>query len=68
LDFKVGQKVIYPNHGVAIVEQIESRQILGMAQDFYLLRLQANNSVVMVPVQNAGVDRSSSADPAAGMP
>jgi CarD family transcriptional regulator len=39
---------------VAIVEQIESRQILGVAQDFYLLRLQANNSVVMVPVQNVG--------------
>ncbi|NBO63283.1 MAG: CarD family transcriptional regulator [Acidobacteria bacterium] len=50
VDFKIGQKVVYPNHGVAIVEQIESRQILGVAQDFYLLRLQANNSVVMVPV------------------
>jgi len=54
VDFKIGQKVVYPNHGVAIVEQIESRQILGVAQDFYLLRLQANNSVVMVPVQNVG--------------
>ena len=53
MDFKIGQKVIYPNHGVAIVEQIESRQILGMVQEFYLLRLQANNSIVMVPVQNA---------------
>ncbi len=54
LDFKVGQKVIYPNHGVATIEQIESRQIMGSEQDFYLLRLHANNSVVMVPVQNIG--------------
>lgn len=52
LEFKIGQKVIYPNHGVATIEQIESRQILGEAQDFYLLRLQVNNSVVMVPVRN----------------
>jgi len=53
LDFKIGQKVIYPNHGVATIEQIESRQFQGNSQEFYLLRLQANNSVVMVPVQNA---------------
>ncbi|MFM8395187.1 MAG: CarD family transcriptional regulator [Acidobacteriota bacterium] len=53
MDFKIGQKVIYPNHGVATIEQIESRQFQGNSQEFYLLRLQANNSVVMVPVQNA---------------
>jgi CarD family transcriptional regulator len=53
LEFKIGQKVIYPNHGVATIEQIEARQFQGNTQEFYLLRLQANNSVVMVPVQNA---------------
>jgi CarD family transcriptional regulator len=51
--FKVGQKVIYPNHGIAIVEKIESRQADGEEQDFYLLRLQAYDSVVMVPMRNA---------------
>ncbi|MGA1368723.1 MAG: CarD family transcriptional regulator [Blastocatellia bacterium] len=52
MEFKVGQKVVYPNHGVATIEQIESRQIAGTQQEFYLLRLQINNSTVMVPVQN----------------
>jgi len=51
--FKIGQKVIYPTHGVALVEQIEPRQINGEQQDFYLLRLQANNSLVLVPTCNA---------------
>lgn len=51
--FKVGQKVVYPSHGVAIVEQIEPRQINGEQQEFYLLRLQANQSMVMVPTRNA---------------
>ena len=53
MDFKIGQHVIYPNHGVATIEQIESRQIQESMQEFYLLRLHANNTVVMVPVQNA---------------
>lgn len=51
--FKQGQKVVYPTQGVAIVEQIESRQINGAPQEFYLLRLQFNNSLVLVPTQNA---------------
>lgn len=51
--FKIGQKVVYPSQGVGIVEQIESRQINGEQQEFYLLRLHTNNSTVMVPTQNA---------------
>lgn len=53
MTYKIGQKVVYPTHGVAIIEQIESRQINGESSEFYLLRLQSNNSIVMVPMQNA---------------
>jgi len=51
--FKVGQKVVYPNHGIAVVEQIDTRQIEGQSNEFYLLRLHASNSLVMVPLRNA---------------
>ncbi|MGE0883077.1 MAG: CarD family transcriptional regulator [Blastocatellales bacterium] len=51
--FKIGQKVVYPTQGVATVEQIEARQINGEVQDFYLLRLRATDSIVMVPTSNA---------------
>ncbi len=51
--FKVGQKVVYPTQGVATIEQIEARQINGEVQDFYLLRLRATDSIVMVPTTNA---------------
>lgn len=51
--FKVGQEVVYPNHGVAIIEQIEAREISGNKDEFYLLRLHFNNSLVMVPTRNA---------------
>lgn len=54
MEFKPGQKVVYPNHGIAIVEQIETRQINGEQHEFYLLRVRENNSLVMVPRRNAG--------------
>jgi CarD family transcriptional regulator len=50
--FKVGQKVVYPNHGVSLVEKIEPGQIDGVAQVYYHLKLLGNNSRVMVPKTN----------------
>jgi CarD family transcriptional regulator len=51
--FKVGQKVVYPNHGIGTIEQIEQKQIGATLLPFYTLRLAANNSLVLVPVSNA---------------
>ena len=51
--FKVGQKVVYPNHGIGVIEQIDTRHINGERSEFYLLRLRATNSLVMVPTRNA---------------
>lgn len=51
--FKVGQKVIYPNHGIGTIEQIEQKEIGASSLPFYTLRLAATNSVVLVPVANA---------------
>lgn len=53
MGFKVGQKVVYPNHGIGTIEQIEQKQIGATSLPFYTLRLAATNSVVLVPVANA---------------
>ena len=53
MGFKVGQKVVYPNHGIGVIEQIEQKQIGAVALPFYTLRLAATNSLVLVPVSNA---------------
>lgn len=50
--FKVGQKVVYPNHGVSIIEKIGSGSIDGVEQVYYHLRLLSNDSKVMIPKQN----------------
>jgi CarD family transcriptional regulator len=52
LSFKVGEKVVYPNHGVTVVENIDESSINGMWNTCYHLRLLANNSRLMVPVVN----------------
>jgi CarD family transcriptional regulator len=50
--FQVGDKVIYPNHGLGVVERIETKTILGTVCDFYQLRMVANETTVLVPVNN----------------
>lgn len=51
--FGVGDKVVYPNHGVGVIEDIKHREIAGLNQDFYHLRILANETMVMVPVGNS---------------
>ena len=48
-DFKVGEKVVYPNHGIAVVENINDRSVGDRTMQFYQLRLCSNNSLVMIP-------------------
>jgi CarD family transcriptional regulator len=50
--FEIGDKVIYPNHGLGIVERIEDKTILGTTCGFYHLRIVANDTTVLVPVSN----------------
>ena len=52
MTFEVGDKVIYPNHGLGIVERIEEKTILGTTCGFYHLRIVANDTTVLVPVTN----------------
>ncbi len=52
MDFNLGDKVVYPNHGVGIVEQISQRNLTGQTQMFYLLKLSSNGLRVMVPMNN----------------
>ncbi|MDE3156207.1 MAG: hypothetical protein KGN76_13985 [Acidobacteriota bacterium] len=52
MTFQIGDKVIYPNHGLGIVERIEDKTILGTTCGFYHLRILANETTVLVPVSN----------------
>jgi CarD family transcriptional regulator len=55
MEFHVGDKVVYPNQGVGIVEQISSRNLTGRAETYYLLKLSSKGLRVMVPMTNVAV-------------
>src|SRR3984957_12603758 len=52
--FHIGDKVVYPNHGVGVIEQISSRTIGQTVEQFYLLKIKASSLKVMVPFHNVG--------------
>jgi len=49
MTFQVGEKVVYPNHGVGTIENISSRSFGTQQERFYLLRLSPSSMTVMVP-------------------
>ena len=54
LNFHIGDKVVYPNHGVGVIEQISSRAVGATVEKFYLLHIKSSSLKVMVPCQNVG--------------
>jgi CarD family transcriptional regulator len=50
--FQVGDKVIYPNHGLGVIERIEEKTIMGTTCGFYHLKIVASDTVVLVPLSN----------------
>ena len=52
MTFEVGDKVIYPNQGLGVVTRIEEKTILGTTCGFYHLRIVANETTVLVPLDN----------------
>ena len=50
--FKKGDLAVYPAHGVGIIETIETKEISGFRQDFYIIRILDNNMKIMIPTKN----------------
>ena len=51
--FTVGETVVYPNHGAAVIEDIETRTIKGEDREYLVLRIVAQQDlVVRVPSCN----------------
>lgn len=51
--FKVGDKAVYPAHGVGIIEDIKRKVISGMERTFYILRILDKEMTIMIPTDNA---------------
>jgi CarD family transcriptional regulator len=50
--FDVGDKVVYPHHGAAIIERREKREAFGEEKEYLVLRLSFGDLTLSVPVDN----------------
>lgn len=56
LGFKVGDKVVYPGHGVGLVDELVSKHVGGSRHDFYAITINDSGLKVMIPcIQAQGV-------------
>jgi CarD family transcriptional regulator len=53
MDYKIGDKVVYPNHGVGVIEQINYGVFNGRTERYYMIRVVVSGLRVMVPQSNA---------------
>ncbi|MDA2917739.1 CarD family transcriptional regulator, partial [Nitrospinae bacterium AH_259_B05_G02_I21] len=51
--FKVGDKVVYPSHGVGVIEDIQNREMSGTRESFYILHMCEQSMTIMVPTANS---------------
>jgi len=51
-NFSIGDKVIYPNQGIGVVEDIQNEKYFGQEFRIYHLRILANDSKILVPSSN----------------
>ena len=50
--FSKGDRVIYPHHGAAVIEDLTTRDFLGEKKKYFVLRLTHGDLTLMVPVDN----------------
>jgi CarD family transcriptional regulator len=51
-NLQIGDKVVYPNHGVGVIEQISSRTLGATVERYYMLKIKASSLKVMVPFKS----------------
>jgi CarD family transcriptional regulator len=51
--FKVGDLAVYPAHGVGVIESIETKEIMGSNQSFYIMKILGSNAKIMIPKDGA---------------
>jgi CarD family transcriptional regulator len=55
MSFNVGETVVYPHHGAALIEATETRIVKGEEKLYLVLKVAQGDLVVQVPAENAEV-------------
>jgi CarD family transcriptional regulator len=49
MTFNIGDKAVYPSHGVGVISGIESKEVAGTKMDFYVVQIISSGARLMVP-------------------
>jgi CarD family transcriptional regulator len=52
VSFRVGDKVVYPHHGAAVIEKMEERELFGEKRNYFILKLAYGELTLMVPTDS----------------
>jgi len=52
MSFDVGDKVVYPHHGAAVIQRRETRAAFGEEKEYLVLQLAYGDLTLMVPADN----------------
>ena len=50
--YSVGDTVVYPHHGAAVIEKTEERELSGETREYFVLRLTYGDLTLMVPADS----------------
>ncbi len=50
LEFKIGETVVYPKHGVGEIIKIESMEIASIKTQFYVVKMEQSKLIIRVPI------------------
>ncbi|WP_297282251.1 CarD family transcriptional regulator [uncultured Anaerococcus sp.] len=50
--FKIGDKIVYPNHGAGIIDSIEKKEFLGEEKDYFILKMPIGSMDISIPMAN----------------
>jgi len=51
--FVEGDMAVYPAHGVGVIKSIETQQVAGIDQTFYVLEILGNSMRIMIPTTSS---------------
>ncbi len=49
-DFKIGETVVYPKHGVGEISKIENIEISNIKTNFYVVKMEQSKLIIRVPL------------------
>ena len=50
-EFKIGEIVVYPKHGVGEITKIENMEISNIKTSFYVVKMEQSKLIIRVPLE-----------------